>query len=560
MKAVKAPFTLAVVLASGCTGVIGGHGSDGSGVSGQLCVQGAPPPTTRVRRLTKTELTSATTAILGMDTSSALANLDADAPIKGGPDFTNSDGLVVSDSFATGLNLGAETIGTTFKATVTKTAYGATCYGSDAAAATCATTFIQTTGKKFFRRAPTDDEVTSLTMVYTAGRDVGTDGDVGDRFATGLSWVVRAMVQSPDFLYLTELGDPSVANGGKTTLTSDEIASALSFSILGMPPDDALINAAAANQLGTGDARAAQVDRLIAAYPDAFKQQMRLFVPQWLGINFARPEWDKDTGAIPMFTPDLKDALQTETDMFIDDWSTAGGAQLGALLTSSSTFVNSVTAPLYGVSASGNAFVKTALDPTQRAGILTFGGFLGSTAHVAETSPVMRGKVIMQKFFCKDPPAPPPNVPPLPPVDQGPPTTTRARFDAHLADAACSSCHAQFDPMGNAFEEYDPIGAYRTEQNGFPIDSSGALVGATGGDKQVASAIDLVKLLANSPQTNDCVTRQMFRFTVGRIEVPFDSCVLTQTAQGLGPDADLQQVIRAIVKSDSFVVRTVNIQ
>src|ERR1051325_6085223 len=189
---------MAVVVASGCTGLIGSHGSGtgGSSVSGQLCGQGAPPPTTRVRRLTKAEITSSTTAILGVDTSSALANLDADAPIKGGPAFTNSDGLVVSDSFANGLNLAAETIGTAFKATVTKTAYGATCYGSDDAAATCATTFIQTTGKKIFRRALTDDEVTALTTVYTAGRDVGTDGDVGDRFATGLSWVVRAMVQS----------------------------------------------------------------------------------------------------------------------------------------------------------------------------------------------------------------------------------------------------------------------------------------------------------------------------------------------------------------------------
>jgi len=556
---VKAAFALAVVLASGCNGSIGSHGS-GTQVSGQLCVQGAPPPTTRVRRLTKAEITRSTTAILGMDTTSALSNLDADVPINGGSGFTNSDALVVSDSFANGLNLAAETIGTTFKGTVTKTAYGSTCFSSDSAAATCAESFIRTTGKQVFRRYVTDDDVTALDAVYTAGRDVGTDGDVGDRFATGLSWVVRAMLQSPDFLYLPELGDPALANGGKTTLTSDEIASALSFSVIGMAPDDELIAAAAANQLGDGDARAAQVDRLIAAYTDAWKAQMQLFVPQWLGINFSRPEWDKDTSALPMFSSDLKTALQTETQMFVDDWATSSdGARVDALLTSSSTFVNSVNAPLYNVSASGSTFQKMALDPTQRAGILTFGGFIGSTSHVAETSPVIRGKVIMQKFFCKDPPAPPAKVPPLPPVDQGPPTTTRARFDTHLADAACSNCHSLFQPMGDAFEEYDAIGAYRTEQYGFPIDSSGVLVGATGGDKPVANAIELVKLLAQSGQTDDCVTRQLFRFTVGRTEVPFDSCMLTQTAQNL-QGADLRQVLTAIIKSDSFVVRTVNIQ
>jgi len=559
VRTVKAAFALAVVLASGCTGLIGSHGSD-TQVGGELCVQGAPPPTTRVRRLTKGEIQRSTTAILGMDTTSALANLDADVPINGGSGFTNSDALVVSDSFANGLNLAAETIGTAFKATVTKTAYGSTCYGSDSAAATCAETFIRKTGKLAFRRDVTDDDVTALDAVYMAGRDTGTDGDVGDRFATGLSWVVRAMLQSPDFLYLTELGDPAVANGGKTTLTSNEIASALSFSVIGLPPDDDLIAAAAANQLGDGDARAAQVDRLIAAYPDAWKQQMRLFVPQWLGINYGRPEWAKDTSALPMFSSDLKDALQTETQMFVDDWATSSdGARVDALLTSSSTFVNSVNAPLYGVSVSGSTFQKMALDPTQRAGILTFGGFLGSTSHVAETSPVMRGKVIMQKFFCQDPPAPPANVPPLPPVDQGPPTTTRARFDTHLASDACSGCHKLFQPMGDAFEEYDAIGAFRSEQNGFPIDSSGVLVGATGGDKPVANAIELVKLLAQSGQTDDCVTRQLFRFTVGRPEVPFDSCMLTETAQNLH-GADLRQVLTAIIKSDSFVVRTVNIQ
>jgi hypothetical protein len=200
------------------------------------------------------------------------------------------------------------------------------------------------------------------------------------------------------------------------------------------------------------------------------------------------------------------------------------------------------------------------LNPKQRAGILTFSGFLGSTSHVAETSPVMRGKVIMQKFFCKDPPAPPPNVPPLPPVSQGPATTTRARFDTHLADPACSGCHSLFQPMGDAFEEYDAIGAYRTMQNGFPVDSSGVLVGAPGGDQPVADAVALVNLLADSPQTYDCVTRQMFRFTVGRTEAPFDGCMLSEAAQSLGSGADLHQVIVAIVKSDSFIKRTVNEQ
>jgi hypothetical protein len=602
---VKAPFTftLALVLAGGCTGSIGGRranegggtgatggpsglggtgassaptgtgGTGGTGATGatggttttttsSLCVQGATPSptTTRVRRLTRAEIQLSATAAFGVDTSAALANLDADTAVSGA--YTTNDGLVVSDTFANGLNLAAETIATAFKPTVTKTAYGSTCYASDSAAATCATTFIRNTGKAAFRRTLADTEVTALNTVYLAGRDAGTDGDVGDRFATGLTYVVRAMVQSPDFLYLTELGDPAVANGGTTTLTSDEIANAISYSVIGQAPDATLVAAAAANQLATGDARAAQVARLIAAYPDAWKQQMRLFVPQWLGINFGKPEWTKDTTALPLFSSALKDALATETQMLIDDWATsAAGARVDALLTSPATFINSVNAPLYGLTATGSTFKKVSLDPTQRAGILTLGGFLGTTSHVAETSPVMRGKVIMQKFFCKDPPAPPANVPPLEPPSAAAPTTTRARYDEHLANPACSGCHNTFQPMGDAFEEYDALGGYRTQQNGFPIDSSGVLVGATGGDKPVKNALELVNLLAGSPQTNECVVRQMFRFTVGRTESAYDGCMLAGAAQSLNDGtADLRQVMTTIVSSDSFVVRTVNQQ
>jgi hypothetical protein len=112
--------------------------------------------------------------------------------------------------------------------------------------------------------------------------------------------------------------------------------------------------------------------------------------------------------------------------------------------------------------------------------------------------------------------------------------------------------------MGNAFEGYDPLGVFRTEQNGTPVDTSGALVGTAGGDKPVANAIEMVNLLAASPQAHECVARQMFRFTVGRAEAPFDGCMLADAAQAMASAPDLRQLITRIVTSDSFVVRTVN--
>jgi hypothetical protein len=464
---------------------------------------------------------------------------------------------VVSDSFANSLNLAAEAVATRWKATVTRAAYGNTCFASEAGAEDCARTFIRTFGKRAFRRAVSDVESAGLLAVYQAGREVGVTGDPADRFATGLSWVVRAMLQSPHFLYLTELGDPAAASGA-TTMLPDEVASALSYSVLGTPPDEILTAAADQGRLATAEQRTSQTLRLIAEHPERWQEQMRQFVPQWLGINFGRPEWAKDPKVVPLFSAAVKAAVQTETDLFIDDWA-GGGARLDDLLTTPSTFVNAANAPVYGVKAVGASFAKVSLDGAERAGLLTMAGFLGSNSHVDESSPVLRGKAVLEKFLCRAPPPPPPMVPPLPPVDRAAPTTTRARFAAHLASPACSACHAVFEPMGDAFEAYDAIGAHRTQQNGSPVDSSGALVGASGGDRPVAGAVELARLLARTPDTFDCVTRQVYRFTLGRPESDYDRCTLARASAALGQAPfDVRALLAAIVGSDSFVVRTVN--
>jgi hypothetical protein len=512
-----------------------------------------PAPDTRLRRLTIRELQTSTALLLDPGTPAPLANLDPDSQLEG--TFSTSDGLLVSDSFASSLNLAVEAVATRWKGTVTPAAYGSACFASEAQGEGCAGAFIRTFGKKAFRRPITDDDTAGLLAVYRAGRELG---DAGDRFATGLAWVVRAMLQSPHFLYLTELGDPAAPNGAATDLTSVEVASALSYAVLGMPPDAALATAADEGRLATADQRTSQALRLIAEHPELWKQQMRQFVPEWLGINFNRPEWAKDSKAVPLFSPALKAALQAETDLFIDDWA-SGGAGVDTLLTTSSTFVNAVNAPVYGVKASGASFTRTGLDGSQRAGLLTMAGFLGSTSHVAETSPVMRGKAILEKFLCREPPPPPPMVPPLPPIDRAVPTTTRARFAAHLASPACRACHGVFEPMGDAFEGYDAVGAHRTEQNGTPIDSSGALVGATGGDRPVGDAVALARLLAQSPDTFDCLSRQVYRFSLGRPESDYDRCTLARASAALGQAPfDVRALLASIVASDSFVVRTVN--
>lgn len=553
----RAPW-LVLMASVGCNEVADAGKSATKSQPVDACTVNATAPTTRVRRLTKAELGAAVAPLLGEDAALALEDVDADPRID--DRYSNSDRLIATTGFLGGLYLVADRLGSDFKATVAPGAHDSTCFGSDAAAESCARTFIRTFGERAYRRSLSDDDINRLMPVYTAGREVGIDGDAGDRFASGLSWVVRAMLQAPDFLYLTELGDPAAAPGETTRLLEHEIASFVSFSVVGMPPDAALVTAAAENRLAARAEREEQAARLIAAYPEGWKRQMRRFVTEWLGINFEKLGWAKDPVAAPLFSPSLKEALKVETDLFIDDWATqADGARLDRLLTGTSTFVNEVNAPLYGLSAVGPAFQKTNLNPAERAGILTLGGFLGSTSHGSETSPVLRGLVILERLLCGELPPPPAMVPPLPRRDASPPTTTRARFETHLADPTCRGCHELIDPMGNAFEAYDVVGAHRTEENGFPVDSSGSLLSSDGSQTPVASAVELVNALAASPEVQACVARQLFRFTVGRDETAADACTLDDATHTLtAGSGTLADVVLAFVGSDAFVTRQVN--
>src|SRR5262249_32671344 len=158
--------------------------------------------------------------------------------------------------------------------------------------------------------------------------------------------------------------------GEVSDLTPYEVASSLSYMLVASPPDDMLLAAAAAGQLSSPEQLEAQARRLLAEMPDRFSAQERRFVREWLGIDFTASAWNKDTSIYPLYSAALNGALDQETDLYLDDWVTQD-ATLTGLLTRSDTFVNSVNAPVYGVSAGSGAMTKVALDPQQRSGILT---------------------------------------------------------------------------------------------------------------------------------------------------------------------------------------------
>jgi hypothetical protein len=549
--------SLVLIAAAGCTGQISNKGAGPGASSGNLCSSGSAQPAltgARVRRLTVREIASTLTDLVGSDQSSRASALEPDSRASG---FSTGVERTVTAGFAGSLKTLAEATASDFRTTVKTPTFAASCVASDSAARSCADAFIRDYGARAFRRPVADDEATALLAVYDAGRATGTDGDVSNRFGAGLEYTVRAILQSPEFVYRTELGPASAAPGSTTTLTPYEMASALSYTLLASPPDAQLTGAAAAGQLASADQIAAQARRLISDHADRFGPQLREFVLEWLGIDLSAPQWQKNSTLFPNFGDSQRAALTQETQMFLDDW-VAGGSTLPKLLTSPKTFVNSANAGIYGMKVSSSTFSAVTLDPTQRAGIVTQPAFLGTYAHTDADSPVLRGVALMRKFFCMDPPPVPAMVPPLSPVDSTKPQTTRQRYEIHTQSTFCSACHNMIDPMGFAFENYDAIGAYRTQENSFPVDASGAIVGTPTSDQPVTGGVAMANALAGSADVQNCVARQLYRFSFGNREADDQSCAMQQlTKSYVNQGGDLRELIVAIVTSPGFAKRAI---
>jgi hypothetical protein len=537
----------------GCSGLISEPGeTPGPGPSSALCRQDEGPSEplgARIRRLNKLELRNTVADLIGDPAAALTSDLESDPRTMG---FSTGDERGISAGYVDALKRVAEGISAEFRKSVAQPKFAATCFANDAGARTCADKFVRDFVRRAFRRPLEDAEVAGFLSVYDAGRDTGTDGNVTERFKAGLDYVVRTVMQSPHFVFRTELGGVSAQPGSTTPLTPFEVASAVSYGIIASPPDAALLDAAEAGELKSRDEIIAQARRLIMERPERFQPQVRGFVLEWLRIDYDKPDWNKDTTAYPKFSAAVKNAFAQETAMYLDDWLNSG-ASFSGLLTGTDGFVNNVNGPIYGAAAASATFEKMPLDATQRAGILTQPSFLGSYAHPDGTSPVLRGLAILSQFLCGTPPPVPAMVPPLPPVDKTEIKTTRQRFERHTSAAFCKGCHSAFDPMGFVFENYDAVGAFRTEQNGVPVDSTGAIVGSASSDQPIANAVELAKALAASPDVYECFTRQAFRFEVGRQEGPTDQCAVRQHAKAFTDSGlDLRELLISIVASPAF--------
>jgi hypothetical protein len=409
----------------------------------------------------------------------------------------------------------------------------------------CVDRFIRSFVPRFFRRAFEPDDATELGAVFTSGRQLGGD------FASGVRAVVEVALQSPEFLYRVELGepaDPQMPQLGRPT--PYEMATRLSYLLWGSAPDAMLLEAAAAGKLRTKEEIAAQARRLLA---DArAREVVRYFYFQLmrlLGGTLA----DRPGSTV---TLEIAPLLLEETRRFVDEVTWQGAGDFRALLTAPITFLNGPLARFYGVPGiEGDEFRRVDVNPSQRGGLLTQGSVLVTTSPGARTSPTRRGLLVVQQLLCAEIPPPPPEISIVPPNPTDPTATTRQLYQAIGAEPACAGCHQLFDPIGFAFEHYDGDGRWRDRENGQPIDATGELR-STDARGTFDGAIELGARLGRSQDAQTCFVRKWLTFATGRTVTDADACSRQLLVDAFTrTNGNVRELLVALTQTDAFLYR-----
>jgi hypothetical protein len=405
----------------------------------------------------------------------------------------------------------------------------------------CFQGFVRHTGRRVFRRLLTETEVVRWLATATAV----SDGDP----MIGAELVLAGMLQSPNFLYRAEIGEPDPADSTRSRYTSWEMAERLSFLIWNTSPDETLLQAAEDAELLTDESIEAHVGRMLQD-PRA-REAAQDFFAQYLDLG-RLDDVERDPVRYPEATPSLFAAMQTELQLLVDDVVFRQNADIRQLFSDRRGYVNSELAALYGIEAPGAsdvAFVPVEFGPeVPRAGILTLGAFLTMNAHETETSPTLRGKYVRERVLCMGVPAPPDDIDLNLAPQEGDPPTLRERLEQHRVDPVCAGCHSFIDPPGFLFEHYDSLGRYRDEAEGFPINATGAL------DGQVLNhARDLAAILRYDERVANCVARQLYRHANGRVETLGErQTMLDLQADFAASGYRFQELIRVLALSEGF--------
>lgn len=408
------------------------------------------------------------------------------------------------------------------------------CGARDAA---CARQILGKFAARAWRRPVTDAELVRLTrFVDMATRE-------GDSFEQGIQLAVKAVLVSPQFLFRIERDTAGAARA----LNGWELAARLSYFLWSSMPDEALFAAAADGSLLKPEGLAMQVRRMLADPKAAALADN--FAGQWLELRNL-DTLSPDPQRFPEWDSDLREAMRRETLMFFSNLL-AEDRPLLDLIDGKFTFVNERLARHYGIpNVTGRKFQRVELDGAQRSGVITQASVLTVTSYPTRTSPVQRGLWVLENFLATPPPAPPANVPPLDEAKIGTAMSLRQQLERHRADPGCAVCHSKMDPLGFGLENYDAVGAWRSHDGKFPVDSEGTL---PGGRAFKTPAEMKAMLRADAATFTESLTEKLFTYALGRgLESPDRPAVRTIARKVESEGHKLTALVREIVLSPQF--------
>ncbi len=424
----------------------------------------------------------------------------------------------------------------------------------------CATRILSKMARLAYRRPVASRDVQTLLEFYDSGRR-----DSGD-FRTGIQFALERMLVDPEFL-LRIYRDPkqsavasrqSAVSSRQSTvhrLSDLEVASRLSFFLWSSIPDDRLLSLAERGQLTSPLVLEKETRRMLAD-PRAIDALVGSFAAQWLNLRRVE-EVVVDPERYPNYDLSLLQAFQRETELFVGS-TIREDRSVADLLSARYTFVNERLARHYGIPGIyGSRFRRVALtNPSERGGLLAEGALLATTSYPDRTSPVLRGKWLLNNIFGLPVPPPPPGVDTnLENKPGAPPASIRERLATHRQNPSCSSCHAVIDPLGFALENFDVIGGWRTvDESGKPVDASGATVA---GDKVDGLAGLRALLLADPEQFPRTLTEKLMAYALGRRLEYSDQPAVRQIVRGAASaDYKWSALVVGIVKSPVFLMRS----
>jgi Protein of unknown function (DUF1588)/Protein of unknown function (DUF1592)/Protein of unknown function (DUF1595)/Protein of unknown function (DUF1587) len=520
-------FGLVLLSVLGCQGtIIGNPATSGTGAGNSGVQPGSDPGSTgggagaadpgnppveatgtihaRTWRLNKLNYANAIRQI-GLNPDAAIAKFPDDT--QGAP-FVASTSLNVQQVLAEKYADAAEQIGNLAQAQgESYFKRFASCTWTDSA---CVDTFLRNLGRMLYRQPLAAEQITRLKAIFNSGTALSSP-------AEGMKYALQAMLQSPAFLYRTEVGPSTVSAGSNeaVTLTSFETASLLAFMMTDAPPDTELSRAADADELKTNVQIRAQFERLNKT-PDAISKTAS-FLEALFGVN-ALLEVPKDQTLFPnasVVQANLQLSFRSDLKFFLSSPDTSWSA---AMRTSRYS-VNGATGAVFGVAnLSAPEFVRLEMASTERRGLLTHPAVMAALSHASESAPVPRGKMVLARLLCRPPASPPANAETMLNQDQLPPTATRRQiFDSLIARPACAGCHTSLNGIGFSLDSYDAMGKFRISDSKGALDVKGEVVGLQGGvtkDTYQGGAA-LAELLAGSKVAKECVSLQSYRYFLG---------------------------------------------